>query len=227
MKSPPNCAEKELRADDVRIELLVVSASDENQFPSLSHDVVDLAMRLEVDASFDPYGECDEGVAVQVFRVLSDGDDLTPNPGVVSGAQCVGPLELYRVSHGESLPTLHHLHLRVIERASDDRVVSEDTLVHIEPPHVLGFGTCDPADIARLLPYCKYSILMARSQVQTKNQHFCCFYALNSTDFMIQKFSFPKMQNRQLIFLPKIQYKLAAERSETTANSLRFSKMWT
>ena len=34
------------------------------------------------------------------------------------------------------------------------------------------------------------------------------------------------MQNRQLIFSPKIQYKLAAEGSEATSNSLRFSKMW-
>ena len=169
--------EEELRADDVRRELLVVSAGEENQFPSPSHDVVDLAMRLKVDASFDPYGECDEGVAVQVFRVLSDGDDLTPNPGVVSGAQLVGPLELYRASHGESLPTLHHLHLRVIERASDDRVVSEDTLVHIEPPHVLGFEMRDPADIAKLLRHCKYSILMTRSQVQTKTSIFAVFRA--------------------------------------------------
>ena len=35
------------------------------------------------------------------------------------------------------------------------------------------------------------------------------------------------LQNRQLIFSPKIQYKLAAERSEAASNSLRFSKMWT
>ena len=35
------------------------------------------------------------------------------------------------------------------------------------------------------------------------------------------------MQNRQLIFSSKIQYKLAAERSEAASNSLRFSKMWT
>ena len=44
---------------------------------------------------------------------------------------------------------------------------------------------------------------------------------------MIKNFSFPKMQNRQLIFSPKIQYKLVAERSEATSDSLRFSKMWT
>ena len=34
------------------------------------------------------------------------------------------------------------------------------------------------------------------------------------------------MQNRQLLFSPKIQYKMAAERSEAAPNSLRFSKMW-
>ena len=33
------------------------------------------------------------------------------------------------------------------------------------------------------------------------------------------------MQNRQLIFSPKIQYELAAERSEAASNSLRFSKI--
>ena len=35
------------------------------------------------------------------------------------------------------------------------------------------------------------------------------------------------LQNRQLIFSPKIQYGLAAERNEAASNSLRFSKMWT
>jgi hypothetical protein len=34
------------------------------------------------------------------------------------------------------------------------------------------------------------------------------------------------LQNHQLIFSPKIQYKLAAERSETASSGLRFSKMW-
>jgi hypothetical protein len=34
------------------------------------------------------------------------------------------------------------------------------------------------------------------------------------------------LQNRQLIFSPKIQYKLAAERNEASSHSLRFSKMW-
>ena len=35
------------------------------------------------------------------------------------------------------------------------------------------------------------------------------------------------LQNRQLIFSPKIQYELTAERSEAVSNSLQFSKMWT
>ena len=39
---------------------------------------------------------------------------------------------------------------------------------------------------------------------------------------MIKKFSSPKMQNRQFVFTPKIQYKLVAERSEANQNSLTF-----
>ena len=34
------------------------------------------------------------------------------------------------------------------------------------------------------------------------------------------------MQNRQLIFSPKIPYDLVAERSEATSTDLSFSKMW-
>ena len=34
------------------------------------------------------------------------------------------------------------------------------------------------------------------------------------------------MQNRQLIFSPKIPYDLVAERNEAASKSLRFSKMW-
>ena len=34
------------------------------------------------------------------------------------------------------------------------------------------------------------------------------------------------MQNRQLIFSPRIPYDLVAEQSEAASNSLRFSKMW-
>ena len=39
---------------------------------------------------------------------------------------------------------------------------------------------------------------------------------------MIKKFSSPKMQNRQFVFTPKIQYKLVAERSEANQNRLQF-----
>ena len=41
----------------------------------------------------------------------------------------------------------------------------------------------------------------------------------------MQKFSFPKTQNRQLIFSPKIQYELAAKRSEAVIPNLPFSKV--
>ncbi|KKS24915.1 MAG: hypothetical protein UU84_C0053G0011 [Candidatus Yanofskybacteria bacterium GW2011_GWC2_41_9] len=39
---------------------------------------------------------------------------------------------------------------------------------------------------------------------------------------MIKKFSSPKMRNREFVFTPKIEYKLAAERSEANQNSLTF-----
>ena len=38
----------------------------------------------------------------------------------------------------------------------------------------------------------------------------------------IKKFSSPKMRNREFVFTPKIEYKLAAERSEANQNSLTF-----
>ena len=38
----------------------------------------------------------------------------------------------------------------------------------------------------------------------------------------IKKFSFPRMQNRQFVFAPKIQYKLVAERSEANLQNLQF-----
>src|SRR3990167_5064477 len=38
----------------------------------------------------------------------------------------------------------------------------------------------------------------------------------------IQKFSSPKMRNRQFFFTHKIEYELAAERSEANQNSLTF-----
>src|SRR3989344_1227525 len=40
------------------------------------------------------------------------------------------------------------------------------------------------------------------------------------------KIFFSQKQNRQLIFSPKIQYELAAERSEAASKALPFSKMW-
>gem|GEM_PF-6256573 len=45
--------------------------------------------------------------------------------------------------------------------------------------------------------------------------------------FISIKFSFPKMQNRQLLFSPRKPYDLVAERSEAASSSLSFSKMWT
>ena len=42
----------------------------------------------------------------------------------------------------------------------------------------------------------------------------------------MQKFSFPKTQNRQLIFSPRKPYNLVAERSETTASCLQFPVWW-
>src|SRR3989338_4213624 len=38
----------------------------------------------------------------------------------------------------------------------------------------------------------------------------------------IQKFSSPKMRNRQFVFAPKIEYELVAERGEANQNSLTF-----
>src|SRR3989338_11603190 len=38
----------------------------------------------------------------------------------------------------------------------------------------------------------------------------------------MEKFSFPRMQDRQFVFAPKIQYKLAAERSEANLQNLQF-----
>ena len=38
----------------------------------------------------------------------------------------------------------------------------------------------------------------------------------------MQKFSFPKMQNRQLVFSPEKPYDLVAERSEAAVSTLQF-----
>jgi len=43
---------------------------------------------------------------------------------------------------------------------------------------------------------------------------------------MIKKFSSPKMQNREFIFTPKIEYKLVAERSEANRNRLQIPYWW-
>ena len=40
-------------------------------------------------------------------------------------------------------------------------------------------------------------------------------------DFMIKKFSFPKMRNRQFVFAPKIEYQLVAESFDFTQDKLR------
>lgn len=50
-------------------------------------------------------------------------------------------------------------------------------------------------------------------------------YDLNLMDSMIKKFSFPRMQNRQFVFEPKMQYVLTAERSETASSGLPFPKV--
>ena len=39
---------------------------------------------------------------------------------------------------------------------------------------------------------------------------------------MVKNFSSPKMRNREFVFATKIEYKLAAERSEANQNSLTF-----
>ena len=96
----------------------------------------------------------------------------------------------------------------------DDLEALAKELDHGTPPIWLG--------ICGISIHCKDSIFYGKSQAQTKNQHFCCFYSLNSMDFLIKKFSSPKMQNRQFVFAPKIQYKLVAERSEANPSNLQF-----
>ena|SRR3989344_404636 len=86
----------------------------------------------------------------------------------------------------------------------------------------LGFGMCYRATMTRFIYCLQYGIFSARSQAQTKNQHFCCPYSLSIMDSWIKKFSSPKMQNRQFIFTPKIEYKLVAERSEANPSNLQF-----
>ena len=65
-------------------------------------------------------------------------------------------------------------------------------------------GMCYRATMTRFLFYRKNSILHDRSQAQTKNQHLCCFYGLNSMDYLIKKFSSPNPNT----FCPREEPKL-------------------
>ena len=51
------------------------------------------------------------------------------------------------------------------------------------------------------------------------------FRAFSRFVFWIKNFSSPKMQNRQFVFAPKIEYELVAERSEANLSNLQFP-MW-
>ena len=57
-----------------------------------------------------------------------------------------------------------------------------------------------------------------------RNRKSPCFRAFSRFLYWIKKFSFPRMQNRQFIFEPKIQYVLTAERSEAAVSNLQFPK---
>jgi len=64
-----------------------------------------------------------------------------------------------------------------------------------------------------------YSDYMEKAMTNKKSA-FLLFRSLNPMDFMIKKFSSPKMRNRQFVFAPKIEYKLVAESTER-ADKLR------
>jgi len=71
--------------------------------------------------------------------------------------------------------------------------------------------------------YCvKYSIYQHFCQAIQNQSKKPLFRAILEGFSWIKKFSFPRMQNRQFIFEPKIQYSLVAERSEATSESLTF-----
>jgi|SRR3989344_712476 len=53
---------------------------------------------------------------------------------------------------------------------------------------------CYRATMTRFVYCLEYSISSARSQAQTKNQHFCCFSGLIFMDSWIKKFSSPKIK---------------------------------
>src|SRR3989344_3124273 len=77
------------------------------------------------------------------------------------------------------------------------------------PSFLLGMCGLDQATMAQSLS-CYISIIDACRQGQQKNRTFAVSCLLTS---WIKKFSFPRMQNRQFIFEPKMQYALTAERS--------------
>ena len=78
----------------------------------------------------------------------------------------------------------------------------------------------DQATMAQSLS-CYISIIDACRQGQQKIRTFAVSCLLTS---WIKKFSFPRMQNRQFIFEPKMQYALTAERSEAAVSNLQFPK---
>src|SRR3989344_2110277 len=59
---------------------------------------------------------------------------------------------------------------------------------------LLDLGMCYRATMTRFVYCLEYSIFSARSQAQTKNQHFCCFGGLILMDSWIEKFSSPKIK---------------------------------
>src|SRR3989338_7828701 len=64
-------------------------------------------------------------------------------------------------------------------------------------------------------------LLRPKQYLQNLFDSYVLYYLLKFNS-MIKKFSSPKMQNRQFIFAPKIQYQLVAERSEANPNRLQF-----
>ena len=86
------------------------------------------------------------------------------------------------------------------------------------PSFWLGMCGFNRATMTRLL--CRYhSITDSCRQGQQKIRTFAVSHSLTS---WIKKISFSRMQNRQFIFEPKIQYALTAERSEANLQNLQF-----
>jgi len=90
-------------------------------------------------------------------------------------------------------PVIEHRIVLLSLEAQNDELLCRTNLFPCIFHRVISFllGMCDPADVAGLR-YSKYSIIYSNSQAKNKNQHFCCFYALNPMDFMIKNFLFPK-----------------------------------